>query len=191
MRALFRGLVPVLGLLSLPAVVWAFFHFLPLVTEGFVLWRAGSYRPAVFELEWARLEDGRPEAVGTVGGRREVFSLARSLPRRPAGLNDLQDLTAGLGRIDVLYDPGATRTSFEGVGVRVLPFSPDLAGETFGRIERLFGRGYGPALGLILLTVAAARLGGRSPWGWLYPSLFFLGAQVPFAAFVVLTELFA
>jgi hypothetical protein len=190
MRSLARVLVAVLGIASFPAVLWAFFHLLPLVADLFVLRRAHAYSPAVFELEWARLDDRTPVAVGTVAGRRELMSLGDVLPRRPAGLNDLQDLMAGRERLDVLYDAGGTATGFEGRRLRVLPAVKDLRADRLRRVGRTLLTGYGPALGLVGLALVLSRLDGSKRLGcWLFPSLFFLGVQPVFALFVIATEL--
>jgi hypothetical protein len=117
------------------------------------------------------------------------MSLADVLPRRATSLNDLQDLMAERERIDVLYDPQGTATSFEGKRLRVLPATPDLRADRWRRVVRTLLIGYGPAvallgLGLLVSWVAATRLGC-----WLFPSLFFLGVQPVFALFVIATEL--
>jgi hypothetical protein len=189
MRSLARATVVVLGVGSLPAVFWAFFNFLPLISDLFVLRRASAYVPAVFEVEWARLDDGTPMAVGTIAGRREVMSLGDVLPRRPTGLNDLQDLMVGKERMDVLYDAGGTATGFEGRRIRVLAATEDLRSHLQRRLTRTLLVGYGPALLLVGLGVLVSRLAARSMGCWLAPSLFFLAAQPIFAVFVIATEL--
>ena len=100
MRSLVRAVVALLGVASFPAVVFAFFHLLPLMADLFVLRRVEAYVPAVFQMEWARFDDATPVAVGTIAGRREIMSLADVLPRRATSLNDLQDLMAGKDRIE-------------------------------------------------------------------------------------------
>lgn len=189
MRSLVRTAVALLGLVSFPAVLWAFFHLMPLMTDLIVLRRAGSYVPAVFEVEWARMGDGHPQAVGTIDGHREVLSLKGLLPRSPRDINDLQDLVAKIERLPVLYDPHATRTRFEGVGVRVLPATADLRAQRLQSLGRGLALGYGPACGLIGLAFLVSRLDGRGVGCWLAPSLFFLGIQPVFAAFMLVVEL--
>lgn len=191
MRNLARAVVAVLGIASFPAVIWAFFNLLPLMADVFVLRRAGAYVPAVFEVEWARLEKRqRPVAVGLIAGHREVMSLAEILPRSPTGLNDLQDLMANKERIDVLYDARGSGTSFEGRRLRVLPATPDLRAERLRRVERALLLGYGPAvllvgLGLLVSWVSKQRMGC-----WFFPSVFFLGIQPLFALFVIAMEFY-
>jgi hypothetical protein len=189
MRTLARVTVAILGLASFPAVIWAFFHLLPLMADIFVLRRATAYVPAVFEVEWARLEKSRPVAVGLIAGRREVISLTEILPRTPSGLNDLQDLMAKTERIDVLYDAQGTGTSFEGQRLRVLPATPDLGAERLRRVERSLLIGYGPAVLLVGLGLLVAWLSGERMGCWLFPSAFFLGIQPFFALFVIAMEL--
>jgi hypothetical protein len=191
MRSLARVTVALLGVASLPAVFWAFFHLLPLMSDVFVLRRAGAYVPAVFEVEWARFDEEAPMAVGTIAGRREVMSVAELLPRRATGLNDLQDLMAGQGRIDVLYDAHGTATSFEGQRLRLLPATPDLRADRLRRVVRTLVTGYGPAVLLVGLGLLVSRLGAGRMGCWLFPSLFFLGIQPLFALFVIVVELFS
>lgn len=180
----------VFGLLSFPAAIWAFAHFMPLMTDLFVLWRAEAYAPAVLEVEWARLDDGHPQAVGRVNGRRETLSLVGWLPRRPTSLNDLQDLMKDVERMDVLYDPAASRTSFEGASVRVVPEVDDLRADRRQRVARTLAFGYGPGVGLILLALVFARLLGRPVGCWIMPGAFFLGVQVLFAVFMIVVDRF-
>lgn len=190
MRSLARAMVALLGVASFPAVIFAFFHLLPLMADLFVLRRAEAYVPAVFEVEWARFDDAAPVAVGTIAGRRELMSLTDVLPRRASTLNDLQDLMAGKDRIDVLYDAGGTATGFEDRRVRVLPATPDLRADRLRRVVRTLATGYGPAVLLVGLGLLISRLGARRMRLWLFPSLFFLGIQPLFALFVIGVELF-
>lgn len=170
-------------------MIWAFFHLLPLVADVFVLRRAGAYRPAVFEVEWARFDEDHPVAVGTIGGRREVMSLAEILPRRPTGLNDLQDLMADKTRLEVLYDAHGTATAFEGRRLRVLPATPDLHAERLRRVVRSALTGYGPAVALVGLGFLISRLWARRMGMWLYPAFFFLAIQPVFVLFLLALEL--
>jgi hypothetical protein len=188
MRSLARVAVALLGLASFPAVIWAFFHLLPLVADVFVLRRAAAYVPAVFEVEWARFDEVTPVAVGTINGRRETMSLNDVLPRRPTGLNDLQDLMADKARMDVLYDAQGTRTAFEGRRLRVLPRTPDLPEESSRRVVRTALVGYGPALLLLGLGFLISRLWARRMGMWLYPAFFFLAIQPLFVLFLVVLE---
>ena len=112
------------------------------------------------------------------------------LPRRPLGLNDLQDLMADKERIEVLYDPSGTQTSFEGTRVRVLPATPDLRADRLRRVVRKVAIGYGPAVVLVGLGLIISRLRAKRMGCWLGPSLFFLCVQPLFALFVIVTELF-
>jgi hypothetical protein len=189
MRTLARATAAILGVASFPAVLWAFSHLLPLMSDVFVLRRATAYAPAVFEVEWARLEKGRrPVAVGLIAGRREVMSLAEILPRSPTGLNDLQDMMASKERIDVLYDAGGSATSFEGRRLRVLPATADLRAERRRRVERALLVGYGPAVLLVGLALLVSWVGDTRMGCWLFPSAFFLGIQPLFALFVIVME---
>lgn len=190
MRTLLRATVALLGVSSFPAVVSAFFHLLPLMADVFVLRRADAYVPAVFEVEWARFEDATPVAVGTIDGRRELMALTEVLPRRPTGLNDLQDMMAKTTRIDVAFDRGGTKTSFEGRLVRVLPATPDLRADRWRRIERTLLLGFVPAILLVVIGLALARIAGGGLGCWFGPSLFFLATLPLFAAFIFAAERF-
>ena len=190
MRSFVRAVVAGLGIASLPAVLFAFFHLLPLVADVFVLRRAASYAPAVFEVEWVRFDDDASVAVGTIGGKRELLSLQDVLPRRATGLNDLQDLMASTRRLDVLYDRGGTATGFEGRRIRVLPAALDLRADRWRRITRTLLLGYGPAVLLIGLGLVVAWVNGEKLGCFFMPSLFFLGVQPLFALFIVAVEVF-
>ena len=189
MRSLARAAVALLGVASFPAVVFAFFHLLPLMADLFVLRRVEAYVPAVFQMEWARFDDATPVAVGTIAGRREIMSLADVLPRRATSLNDLQDLMAGKDRIDVFYDAGGTATGFEGRRIRVLPATADFRADRRRRVARTLLTGYGPAVLLVVLGLVVSRLGARRMGCWMLPSVFFLGVQPVFALFILATEL--
>ncbi len=190
MRPILRATVALLGVLSFPAVVSAFFHLLPLMADVFILRRADAYVPAVFEVEWARFEEATPVAVGTIGGRREVMALTEVLPHRPTGLNDLQDMTAKIARIEVAYDRGGTKTSFEGRLVRVLPATPDLRADRWRRIQRTLLLGFAPAILLVVIGLGLARIAGGGLGCWFGPSVFFLATLPFFAAFVFAAERF-
>jgi hypothetical protein len=193
MKTLAGVVTALLGFVSLPAVMVAFFHLLPLISDLFVLRRAGHYVPATFELEWARTEeDMGPEAVGTVGGKREVLSLTPFLPRRPTSLNDLQDLVADLERIDVFYDAGGSGTSFQGRRQRLVPVPEggDLRQAMTRRVLRTLILYFCPAVLLTGLGLLIARLGRGTLGCWMFPSAFFLACLPLFALFVVAVEAF-
>ena len=175
---------------ALVATVAGFFGFLRLVSDVYVLVRAPRYQRAVLEVEWTRLFD-YPEAVGTIAGKRERLPLAGLLPRPPRDLNDLQDMTSGMRRIDVLYDPQATRTRFEGATVRVLRFTPDLRGQQLQRVERGLALGNGAALALLLAALVLGRAAGQPAGCWAAPAVAMLGFQVLCVAFMVAIEVFA
>jgi len=191
MKTLARVATALLGLAAFPAVIVAFFSLLPLISDVFVLLRADRYVPATFELEWPRLdEESGPEAVGTVGGKREILSLGPFLPRRPTSLNDLQDLVADKERFDVLYDAGGTKTGFQGRRLRAVPLpeSGSLRQEQTRRVTSTLLFRFGPALLLTLFGLAAARFGGGGVGCWMYPAAFFLACLPLFALFVIVVE---
>ena len=188
MRTLAGFLAALLGVSSLLAVIWAFFHLMPLLTDVLVLRRAAAYVPAVFEVEWATFDEDHPIAIGTIAGKREALSLRDVLPRRATSLNDLQDLMAATEQVRVLYDAGGTKTTFEGARLRVLSATPDLRADRWRRVQRTLLVGYGPAIlllgaGLILTWVGGKRLGC-----WFGPALFFFAVQPLFALFIVVVE---
>jgi hypothetical protein len=175
MRSFLRATVILFALSSFPAVIWAFFHLLPLLADVFVLRRAAAYAPAVFEVEWARFDGESPVAVGTIDGHREKMALQEVLSRSPTGLNDLQDMMAKTRRITVLYDPAGTRTSFEGRLLRVLPETPDLPADRWRRVGRALLLGFSPAVLLVAIGLVLARFAGGKLGCWFFPSLLFLG----------------
>jgi len=178
----------VAGLLSLPAALWAFLHFFRLYTDGVVLLRASQYRRAVLELEWTCLDDGSPVAVGTIDGKRERMSVRPLLPRSAAGHNDLEDLMAGTRRIDVLYDPAGTHTSFEGRRLRVLPYVEDLRSARLSAMRSTLETGYAPLAVALAVCFGVAWLDPKAKTSWATPGLFFAAFQVVGLAFVLVME---
>jgi hypothetical protein len=158
------------------------------MTEVLVLRRASAYVPAVFEVEWATLDEDHPIAIGNIAGKREVLSLRDVLPRQATGLNDLQDLMASTERIDVQYDASGTRTSFEGARLRVVPATPDLRADRWRRVQRTLLVGYGPALLLLGAGLILTWIGGKRLGCWLGPALFFFAVQPLFVLFILVVE---
>jgi hypothetical protein len=190
MKSIAAVVVALLGLASFPAVIFAFFHLFPLMTDALVYWRADRYVPATFEMEWARLDEGRAEAVGTVGGRREQISLGELLPRPAKDMNDLQDLVAGQERYDVFYDKEGSQTSFEGRRLRLVPApkTGDFKTDRWDRLERTALVGYTPALLLTGLGLLVAWLRGGGVGCWMVPSVFFLACQPVVVVFILVVE---
>jgi hypothetical protein len=188
MRTLAHATVALLGVASFGAAIWSWFNTAPLITDVLVLRRAAAYAPAVLEVEWARFEGRDPEAVGLVAGRREVLVLADVLPRRPTGLNDLQDLMAKTERIEVLYDPTATHAKFESVRLRVLPAVPNLRADRLRRVVRTLAIGYGPVLALGGLGFVVSRRGAKGMGRWFGPTLFLLVVAPLCALLLILTQ---
>jgi len=187
---LLRAVGAIAGLLSLPAALWAFLHFFRAFTDVAVVLRASQYQPAVLQLEWTYLDDGVPVAVGTVDGRRELMSVRPLLPRAPASHNDLEDLMADTDRIDVLYDPGGSRTSFEGRRLRVLPRVEDLRAAHLARLWKTLETGYAPLVALLAICFGVARIVPGARTHWATAGLFFAGFQVVGLAFVLVVEAF-
>lgn len=193
MRSLAGVLTAILGIASLPAVLYSFLTMLPLMADAFVYTHIDRFSPATFEVEWERFDDETPpQAVGNVGGRREVMSIAGLIPHSPRDLNDLQDMMKGKERIDVYYDPTGSRTSFQGSHVRVVPAPPDgdLRTHIRGRMTKSLLKGYLPAIVLTLLGVLVARSSKSALGCWVYPSVFFLCCQPFFMAVILIFEYF-
>jgi hypothetical protein len=188
MKTLAGFLAAFLGVSSLVAVMWAFFHLLPLLSDVLVLRRASAYVPAVFEVEWATFDEDHPIAIGNVGGKRETLLLRDVLPRRATSLNELLDLMATTERLDVHYDAGGTKTSFEGARLRVVPATPDLRADRWRRVQRTLLLGYGPAILLLGAGLVLTWIGGKRLGCWFGPSLFFLVVQPLFVAFILFAE---
>lgn len=188
MRTPAHAALAFLAAASFGAAIWSWLNTASLITDLLVLRRASAYVPAVLEVEWARFEGWDPEAVGLIGGHREIVVLEGVLPRRPTGLNDLQDLMAGQGRIEVLYDPAATHAKFESARLRVLPAVPDLRADRLRRVVRTLAVGYGPPLVLCGLAFIVSRRGARGMGLWFVPTLFLLVVAPLFALCLILME---
>jgi hypothetical protein len=191
MRSLAGVLTALLGIASLPAVLYSFLTMLPLMADVFVYTHVDRFAPATFEVEWVRYDDETPpQAVGNVGGRREVLFIGDLIPHSPRDLNDLQDMMKGRERIDAYYDPTGSRTSYEGRHLRLVSAPPDgdLRTQIRGRMTRALLKGYLPAIVLTLLGVLAARWGRSGLGCWVYPSVFFLCCQPFFIGVILIFE---